>query len=316
MGGKLKENWKAYLVYALLVVAAVIWIAVSGREDDAPKDKEYLEKLRAMDYMDYAVYGDGVGSYARLSAEYGRQGYQGADAVIILEPGDAAMTEGVLLETGVAGFEGEALHLGENVDVNWEFQVEQAGLYNIVVEYAGVDGDGAKIQRSLLLDGKLPCEEAANIHFYRYFVETEDVKVNEIGDEVWPEQEEVLLWMTQAVYDAKGLDPQPMSFYLEEGAHTLSLNYVDQPWAVRQVRLEGKQDLPSYEEVKSQYQARGYQKVSVDAGAYMEGEESSWRNDSIIRRERNGDPMTVPFSLQHRVLNTVEVPAGPGEDRA
>ena len=305
MGRKLKKNWMAYALYGALAAAAVAWIALSGREGDTPEDKEYLARLRAADYTEYASYGGAADSYARLSAEYDKKGYCGTDATIVLTPGEAELTEGGFLQTGVAGYEGEALYLGENADAAWEFQVEQAGLYNIVVDYAGVDGDGAKIQRSLLLDGKLPCEEAANVYFYRYFVEKGNVKTNEIGDEVWPEQAEIVTWLTQAVYDSKGHDPEPMSFYLEEGAHTLSLRYVDQSWAVRSVRLEGKRELPSYEEVKKGYEEKGCQAASAGSGDYIEAEESAWRNDSIIRRERNGDPMTVPFSLRHRMLNTV-----------
>lgn len=305
MKRKLKENWKSYVVYVLLIAAACIWIAMSNTGNDAPEDKVYLEDLQSRDYIPYTSYGESMLTYSRLSDEYSEQGYTGTDAVITLLPKDADTEGQGTLEKGLLEYSGEALCLGENVDATWEFDVAEAGLYGIVLDYAGINGDGSKIQREIILDGEVPCEEATNVYFYRYFVESGEVKINEIGDEVWPSQEEVVQWLTQAAYDSNGYDPEPMYFYLTAGKHTLTLGYVDQPMALREVRLTGKQELPSYAEVKTSYEQNGYKKASAGLGAYIEGEESAWRSDSIIRRESNSDPNTVPFSIYNRVLNTV-----------
>lgn len=305
MKRKLKENWKSYLVYVVLIAAACIWIAVSNTGNEEPEDKAYVAELERIDYIPFTSYGETMLTYSRLQREYEANGYMGVDAEIALQPGDAEITGEAEVEKGILDYEGEALHLGEYADVTWEFQVDKAGLYSIWLDYAGIDGDGSKIQRSIEIDGAIPCEEATNVYFYRYYIESGEVRINEIGDEVWPTQEEVVQWMTQAAYDSSGYDPEPMTFYLSEGKHTLTLGYVDQPMAVREVRLVGKQDILSYAQVKADYDANGYKKVSKGIGAYVEGEESAWRNDSIIRRESNSDPKTVPFSLYNRVLNMV-----------
>lgn len=300
---KLKENWKSWTLYLVLIIAAGIWIAVSNPDNSSPEDKEYLKSLMAKEYIEFESFGDVSISYSKLVASYQEQGYTGTDEVIALAPGDAE-TDGVL-EKGIYGYDGEALVLGENTNAEWNFQVKEAGLYGITVDYAGVDGDGSKIQRELRIDGELPCEEATNIYFYRQFVEAEEVKINEIGDEVWPSQEEVPTWLTREIHDSKGFDPEPMYFYLTEGKHSLSFGYVDQPIAIREVRVEGKQEIPSYEEMKQVYETNGYKKAGSGMGAFMEGEESSWRSDSIIRRESSANPKMSPFNLYNRVLNNV-----------
>lgn len=305
MKRKLKENWKSYLVYVVLIAAACIWIAVSNTGNEEPEDRAYVAELENVDYIPFTSYGETMLTYSRLLREYEANGYTGVDAVIALQPVEAETTGDAAVEKGILDYEGEALHLGEYADVTWEFDVEKAGLYSIWVDYAGIDGDGSKIQRSIEIDGEIPCEEATNVYFYRYYIESGEVRINEIGDEVWPTQEEVVQWMTQAAYDSSGYDPEPMTFYLSEGKHTLTLGYVDQPMAISGVRLVGKQDILSYAEVKAGYDANGYKKASAGIGAYVEGEESAWRNDSIIRRESNSDPKTVPFSLYNRVLNMV-----------
>ncbi len=300
---KIKENWKSLTLYTVLIIAAGIWIAVSNPDNSSPEDKEYLETLINTEYLAFESFGDVSVSYSKLVKSYEEAGYTGTDAVITLAPQDAE-TDGTL-EKGVVDYEGQALVLGENAKATWNFDVKEAGLYSIAVDYAGVDGDGSKIQRTLLIDGELPCEEATNIYFYRQFIESGEVKINEIGDEVWPAQSEVLTWLTREVHDSKGFDPEPMYFYLDEGKHTLSFEYVDQPMAIREVRVKGKQDILSYAEMKQVYEANGYKKASTGMGAYMEGEESSWRSDSIIRRESSANPKMSPFNLYNRVLNNV-----------
>ena len=287
----------------VLVVQSAVQRSQNGSRSQ--KDGEELAQLEQMDYIPYDSYGDTKASYAVLSSGYAGQGYTGADASIVLSPGAADTAGAGVLQAGIAGYDKEALVLRENANARWSFDVKEAGLYSIVLDYAGVDGDGAKIQRQITIDGEVPCAEATNVCFYRRFIEVGDVKINEIGDEVWPTQEEVLMWLAQAAYDSYGYDPEPMYFYLSQGKHTLSLDYVDQPIAIREVRLEGKKELPAYADMLKQYEANGYQKVPVGSGTYIEGEKSAWRSDSIIRRESNNDPETVPFSLYNRVLNTV-----------
>ncbi len=300
---KIKENWKSLTLYAVLIIAAGVWIAVSNPDNSSPEDKEYLETLMNTEFLEYDSFGEVAVSYSSLVKSYEELGYKGTDAVITLIPGDAD-TDGIL-EKGIEGYEGEALVLGEEAWATWSFQVEKAGLYSFSVDYIGVDGDGSKIQREMLIDGELPCEEATNIYFYRQFIESGEVKVNEIGDEVWPTQSEVVTWLTREVHDSKGFDPEPMYFYFTEGTHTLTFNYVDQPIAIREVRVVGKQDIPTYAEVKQEYETNGYKQASSGMGAFMEGEESSWRSDSIIRRESSANPSMSPFNLYNRVLNNV-----------
>lgn len=304
---KRKINSKHYIAIAALAIL-VIFMVARPKDEEAESisiGSEAMERLLSTDYIAYESYGMEQTAYAVMASGYEDKGFSGTDKRIVLLPKDAD-TDGMgELKKGIAGYQGEALCLKENVRAEWIFEVEQPALYCVVLDYAGIEGNGAKIQRQLLIDGELPCQEATNISFYRYFIEAEEVKINAIGDEVWPAQEEVLLWQTQAVYDSYGYDAEPMYFYMEEGVHTIALEYVDQPIAIKEIRLEGKQELPSYKEVKKTYEASGYKKASAGMGAYMEGEESTWRSDSIIRRENNNDPETVPFSLSHRVLNTV-----------
>lgn len=298
------EFYIAIAVVAVLIIVFLARAAISNRQSRSQKDGAELARLEQVGYIPYETYGETKDSYSVLSNSYIAKGYKGTDASVVLAPKAADTAGAGVLKTGIADYSGEALVLESGVNAKWSFEIKEAGLYSVVLDYAAPDGDGAKIQRALLIDGELPCAEATNVCFYRYFIESGKVKINEIGDEVWPTQSEVVLWQTQAAYDSNGYDPEPMYFYLTQGKHTLTLEYVDQPIAIREIRLEGKQELPAYQEALQAYQSKGYKSAAADP-IHIEGEESAWRSDSIIRRESNNDPETKPFSLYNRVLNTV-----------
>ena len=218
-----------YIVIAALVVLVIVFgvqsvVKRNQSSGQSQKDGEELARLEQMDYIAYETYGETQVSYAVLSSDYAARGYVGTDASIALAPKQADTAGAGVLQTGIADYSGEALVLKENANAQWSFDVKEAGLYSIVLDYAGVDGDGAKIQRQILIDGEIPCAEASNVCFYRHFIESGDVKINEIGDEVWPTQTEVVMWLTQAAHDSYGYDPEPMYFYLSQGKHTLSIN--------------------------------------------------------------------------------------------
>lgn len=49
--------------------------------------------------------------------------------------------------------------------IEWEFDVEEAGLYNITTRFKQTDRDGAFCNRSVYVNGVIPCEEAKYVHF-------------------------------------------------------------------------------------------------------------------------------------------------------
>lgn len=49
--------------------------------------------------------------------------------------------------------------------IEWEFDVEEAGLYNITTRFKQTDRDGAFCNRSVFVNGVIPCEEAKYVHF-------------------------------------------------------------------------------------------------------------------------------------------------------
>ena len=191
----------------------------------------------------------------------------------------------------------------------WHIRVEQPGLYELQVTYLALGGNEAKVQRKITIDGETPFEEANNLCFYRVFEEDVQengkMRVNAIGDEVWPHMREKQVWQTVRVVDQQAIYVDPLRFYLSEGEHEISLSYVDQPVILLEAGFVSPGIYPSYREKLAEWQASGYAPVSSDALVKLQAENSAWRSENVIRRESDADPLTEPRSGAERVLNIV-----------
>lgn len=85
------------------------------------------------------------------------------------------------------------------------------------------------------------------------------------------------------------------------------MEQIDQPLGIGDITISPPENIPSYAQVRESYTQNGYKETS-GISVKLQAEDSSWRNDSVVRRESNVDPNTEPYSLTSRMLNTVGVP--------
>lgn len=185
----------------------------------------------------------------------------------------------------------------------WEFEIDEDGLYEIDVEYYPLGGTGSTIQRALSIDGKIPFKEANNICFYRVWKEDGQTRFNNIGDEVWPKQVEEKKWLKQVLVDNLGFHSEPLLFHFTKGKHVLRMTYVDQPVVIGSIILRAPDDIPSYEEVLKTYSEKGYKKATQTIK--FQAEETQAKNDPTIRRESSNDPKAEPMKPTSRLLNVI-----------
>ncbi len=286
-------------------------VNLQAKQDTKLKLSEKFKLNNTASYNESDVLGDGrtgeKPSYSALLSEYKEHGYQlaiGAEIVLDSRLAKAHAKGNAHLLTEIAGRE-NALVWDEDVDFfEWIIEVPQDGLYEILVEYYPLGGSGNPIQRQVMVDGNIPFEEAESIYFYRVWTDKEEPKVNNIGDEVRPGQEEEKIWKTVALTDHQGMYTDPFLFYLTKGVHSLRLIFTEEPMAIGDIIIKAPAAVPSYREVSDYYKQQGYtstvQTVRFEAETNAVG-----KNDPTIRRESDGDPMTYPASSTYRKLNMI-----------
>lgn len=185
--------------------------------------------------------------------------------------------------------------------VSFSFRIQATGLYFFSTEYR-VLGSGSDAVRNLLIDGTSPYIETDNVVFYRMWQDSGEPLVNSLGNEVLPQIEEVPTYTKVDIFDGYGYYSTPLVFYLEEGEHTVSLEYVSQDMAIKYLELKPYSPLPTYSEVSSSYEGKA---DGVGVETFQAEDSMVIRNSASIRLDSHGDPSTQPHKYGYKVYNAI-----------
>lgn len=197
----------------------------------------------------------------------------------------------------------QAVMLSPGKSFESDFTAAEAGVYYINVSYHTVSEDSLDIQVKILIDGKLPFDEAERMElprFYRDAVSNGRFETDKYGNDIRPSSEEVDEWRTHCLQDNSSLYEEPYLFYLEAGAHTLSIS-TENTVAVSYVELCNPAKPISYSEYikKCENTATG---DIIRHEAEMLSEKNS---KSIYPTYDKANASTLPSSSSSIKLNTI-----------
>lgn len=173
-------------------------------------------------------------------------------------------------KTEVGDVEGkQALTVKESGFVEWTFNIEKPGMYNIAVDYLPIVGKPTYAEMAVLLDGSVPYNEAASVRFNRVYYDidpdtTDDeftIERDSQDNDVSPDVGEYVSWMSTMLHDYDYNTDDDLSFYLTAGSHTLRLTSMRESIAFSSVTLGVDTSLPKYDDVKAEYDSKGYKVV-------------------------------------------------------
>jgi len=311
MANKLFHGKIAKGILLLCIVAMITLSSVSGLSAAYAKNLPLREKYKSQMIkreMDYDIELVNDSYYSEVLEEYESKGYKAAEDVsIVLTVDDIvdSSEDSIPIEKGIAGLDKPVLVWDEDCEwFEWAFEAPEEGLYQIDVEYYPVPGSGTNIHREIMINGEVQCYEAHNIVFYRLWNDEGKPKINNIGDEVRPRQKEFPRWVTQSIMDSLGFYDEPLLFYFKKGLNTIRLNMLDQPIAISSIHIKSPDKIPSYEEVRKQYEEKAYKNASTTHKFQAESNIIE-KNDSTIRLESDSDPATEPISRGNIKLNII-----------
>lgn len=261
-----------------------------------------------------------VVDYTMIQAEYQEKGYKSvsADTEIVLNIEDAVganpfvyddenntLTVGKEKPVEVKGV--KFFETDDETDcpyIEWTFNVEKTGLYEMYLNYKTEKSYGTIIQRKIVIDGEVPFDDLNNVYLSRRFEEEEKgfqkeyldkgeyrVKTNAIGNEIMPSHAEITNWQQNPITDNDGYYEDPMQFYFEEGEHTLRFEYVDQNIVMGNVYLRGSKAYKTYDEYVSENDKKS-DNTDKDINIRIQAENAKWTSESTIRRDTDTDPKT------------------------
>ncbi len=169
--------------------------------------------------------------------------------------------------------ENGGLLTGSDSTVSWSFEVKSSGFYQLAVKYYPTVSKGGAIERTVMIDGAVPFEEARYIEFPRVYKDGE-IKTNSKGNEVTPEQIESPRVLTYIFHDANSFVSEDLGLYLTEGKHTVSLVAHKEKLEVIELKFTPEKQLPTYKDYlklnSSKEKGAASEVLSVEAEAALE----------------------------------------------
>ena len=201
----------------------------------------------------------------------------------------------------------EVLLLNEETGrYTYRFSVPQDGLYRIEADYFPIATDGVlDINLTFQIDGKTPFKEAENVFLSKVYGNETEIKQDKSGNDLRPKQVEKPEWRRAAFIDNAGYNPDPFALYLTKGEHQLTIAVDQESIALEQLIINGEYELPSYEDVKKDYDAKGYAQVKGDLQSYR-AELAEKKSSLSIYPDRDGSNAALePSDPSAQKLNII-----------
>lgn len=204
------------------------------------------------------------------------------------------------------GMEGTSVYTEEQGLIEYEVDVQNAGLYEMTLQYYPVKGKNTNIQRSIFLDGKLPYQELGLVEFSRVWVnEKESWEKDNQGNDLKPTQVEAPQWMSENLYSADGYITDKLSIYLTQGLHTITIYSINEPMMLRQIILHNSEKVLPYKDTKAAWDAQGA-KDTTGVLTVMEGENANRKSSQMLYAQQDTSSPTVsPYSVKELKNNII-----------
>lgn len=216
------------------------------------------------------------------------------------------------------GMSGKSVYTTENSLIEFEFQIEEEGFYDMSFVYYPVAGKNSDIERSIFIDGKLPYREMAAIDFYRIWKfdvlysgtdksgsAAYNWEKDNQGNDIRPTMMEVPEWITGYVYDSEGYVTAPLAVYLTKGTHTITVLSLREPMLIHEIVLGNAKVAENYEDRKKNWDASGAEAASGQC-IVIEGENATRTSSQMLYpMQDQSSPSVSPSSAKELLNNTI-----------
>lgn len=235
--------------------------------------------------------------------------YEGVQNAVLMKEKSAEQEDAESAEAGNA--ENQELVDYPKAYIDYKVTVPESALYEIYFKYFPIEGKNSDIEREIMIDGEYPFQEATYLAFSRIFRDTESVGTvfDTAGNEIRPNTEESPEWTVKYLNDDRGYYFDSFRFYLEAGEHEIRLLSVREPMLLAEIGLGVADELPTYAEVKAEYEAKGYKETSGQT-VKIEAEATNQKSASSIypyhsRASVSTTGVNGKFTYDHTQVNVI-----------
>lgn len=201
--------------------------------------------------------------------------------------------------------------------VDYAFNVEKEGLYNIQFTYYALASAANDIEISVLIDGKSQYATADRVILNKKWVDDEkyytideagkkQFNVDSHGNQIRPTLREELAWLTLPLKDTDGLFNDPLRFHLTKGAHTLTIKSEKARFAVSEIKIYNEKPTPAVAQTDKATTDASKAAATTGVDIYLEGEAADYRSDiTLYATYDRSSCITSPHHATNMMYNTI-----------
>ena len=224
-----------------------------------------------------------------------------ADESIVISGADYSAIE----MTGTDILEDGSLYTTASGWVEYTVNVPAQAKYCVKITYFPGKGTGADIQRTLMVNGEIPFEEAQSLSLSRMWNDKNRDYKNVSGNQPFPSQVETPEWRTAALSDADGYILEPLNFELNEGENTLRFVSVREDMYIRSIELVPVIRFVSYDEYLEKNLSQGYTYYNGEAIKLQAEDTAVKSGPSFYPLNDRTSPLSEPYHYSNIVLNMI-----------
>lgn len=189
--------------------------------------------------------------------------------------------------------------------VSWRVEVDEPGFYQLGLEYYPLPSKNTVLEMQVRIDGEIPFQAARRLTLNKLWIDEQGILTDPRGNEMRSKKVEVPRWTFEEFGDEEGKVDDPFSFYFGEGTHTVSMHVMKGVFVLDELVLRNTPEPPSYAQVRSDYEERGYTETSGHR-IIVQAEHPTIRSDAIVHPQSDASgPGTQPNHPTKIRLNTI-----------
>ncbi|GGD93510.1 extracellular solute-binding protein [Paenibacillus nasutitermitis] len=193
--------------------------------------------------------------------------------------------------------------------VEYEFTVEQAGFYNLNMEYYPLAGSFGPIQMGITIDGEYPFQEAAAVDLDRTWRDKQfPLSKDGKGNEIRSLQEEIRAWTSEKIVDSNASYAEAFRWMLSKGTHLIRVQTLYDPVLLAKLEFTAPLPAAAYRDIAGADVPSGGEANKGEASNWytvIEAERMSSKSDSSLQMTSSMDDLTSPKSKGKITFNMV-----------
>jgi len=269
-------------VIVISVLVAVFVLFLIFRSDEKDFSHKYDTSGFSVESADFDA-GSVIGRTNTYTI-YREQHSRYPDAVNDISVDIFSLTDsaGVSLSKNFAG-KSRVLLTDEKSFVEYTVFMEEAGLYNLYMEYYPLESRGINIERGLKINGEVPFLGADRLVFYRIWGDAPgERRFDNQNNEIRPAQIETPDWESVRFTDALGYNAWPYQFFFKTGDNTIRLEGINEPVAIRALALKAPVFNREYDEIQAGINRENFRNSDNTFMLTVQGEDAVRRSDPSL----------------------------------